>query len=487
MDAQRDISDDLKSKKSYFGKTTSKTDITPEKTKKIEKQLNDINDDIIRSIPSLNLAAENIAKIGRTLGNNGSDIQIEPLARSLADLHKGMDITLKDGNSAKFSISQHGMGTRSWLSFLTLGAYVEEYHNEVKKDEADDYVMLTLEEPEAHLHPQAQRQLYSQIEDFRGQKVVSTHSPNVVAQSNLADIIHFYKDEGITKVQRFLESEYESEEIMKIKREVIKTRGELLFSSGIVLCEGITEEQALPIYFKEYFGVDPIFLGINIIGVDGQNYKTFLNLIKDFGIRWYIFSDGEKSTINGVRKAVKVISNQDIAELKNVIILENGEDFEKYLIKSGYSEHIIEAINKVECVGNEPDEKQIEEHKVGKKTFFEKYIEKIKSSNDKQVKRRKTDKPPCLECGQDIYEDVVGEADGLSGEHKTVYKCITSKKAKAKYATTIAEYIVQDEDINKRIPTKILSLFEEISIKQGIMARSEYIEIKSVSETATNS
>ena len=487
MDAQRDISDDLKSKKSYFCKTTSKTDITSEKTQKIEKQLSDINDEIIKSIPSLNQAAQNIAKVGKTLGNKGSDIRIEPLARSLGDLHKGMDITLKDGNAAKFSISQHGMGTRSWVSFLTLGAYVEEFHIEAEKDEADDYVMLTLEEPEAHLHPQAQRQLYSQIEDFRGQKVVSTHSPNVVAQSNLKDIIHFYKEDGITKVQRFFESEYEPEEIMKIKREVIKTRGELLFSSGIVLCEGITEEQALPIYFKEYFGVDPIFLGINIIGVDGQNYKTFLNLIKDFSIKWYIFSDGEREAIKGVRNAVAVIGDQDISELKNVVILDNGEDFEKYLIKNGYSEDIIRAVNEVEVVNGESNEEQSQTIDQNKKTFFEKYVEKIKDSNDKQPKRKKTNKPSCDKCGQDIYEDVVDKIEGLNEDQRLVYKCITSKKAKAKYATAIAENIIKNVNLDKRIPSKILSLLNTIAIEQSIKARSEYIEIESVRQTTENS
>ena len=414
MDAQRDISDDLKNKKSYFGRTISKTEITQEKTDIIESQLNDINNEIIRSIPSLELTSVSLSKIGQTLGNEGSDIQIEPLARSLGDLHKGMDITLKDPNAAKFSISQHGMGTRSWVSFLTLEAYVKEYHNQVKKDDEDNYVMLTLEEPEAHLHPQGQRQLYSQIEEFHGQKVISTHSPNVVVQSELKNIIHFYKEDGITQVQRFLESEYEREEIRKIEREVIRTRGELLFSSGIILCEGITEEQALPVYFKEYFGVDPIFLGINIIGVDGQNYKTFLNLIKDFSIKWYIFSDGERDTIKGVKKAVRVISDEDITHLKNVIILDNGEDFEKHLINEGYSDHIIRAINNVECCEKELDEN---------KTFFEKYVENTNNTKDRQPRRRKTDKPPCYICNQDIYEDIIEEDDGLLDDTKLLYKC----------------------------------------------------------------
>ena len=71
-----------------------------------------------------------------------------------------ISITIFGTAAASFSVLQHGMGTRSWISFLTLGAYVDYFHNRVKKDdeEADDLVVLSLEEPEAHLHPQAQRQ-----------------------------------------------------------------------------------------------------------------------------------------------------------------------------------------------------------------------------------------------------------------------------------------------------------------------------------------
>ena len=103
----------------------------------------------------------------------------------------------------------------------------------------------------------------------------------------------------------------------RIKREVISSHGELLFSRAIVLCEGkgITEEQALPIYFQNILVVTLRFFGISIIGIGGQNYKTFLSLIRDFDIDWFIFfSDGEKETIKTVRKAVDNVFNIQIED-----------------------------------------------------------------------------------------------------------------------------------------------------------------------------
>lgn len=481
MDAHRDVSEDIKDKKSYIGRVTASTDLSDELVEKLENQLNAINGEIITNIPSLRQTSTKISAIGKTLGNQNSTVQIEPLARKISDLHKGMDVTFKDGVGACFSVSQHGLGTRSWISFLTLDAYVDWSTEKVKADDADaeNYVMLTLEEPEAHLHPQAQRQLYSQILGFNGQKIISTHSPNVLAQAEMSDIIHFIKVNGETKAVRFNMKDYTEEDINKIKREVINTRGDLLFSSAIVLCEGITEEQALPIYFKEYFGTEPTFCGINIIGIGGQNYQSFLKLIKDLGIKWFIFSDGESNTIKTVKKAIKVISDTDSANMPNVIILDNNEDYEQHLLNSGYGQMMVDGINKSHT--DTSDEQQNDENsQQNRKTFFETYIE---NNNHTSCGRHKTNKPPCKTCGQDIYEDSIRNYDGSDGYNRAIYDCCTGRNAKARYACYIADEIVD----HKMIPPKVKDLFNEMAKQLNLEVRREYREDKSFAKSTENS
>lgn len=471
MDAQRDILYDIRDRKSYFGRATSDIDLADERIKELEEQLNSVNQEIIGSIAAITETNESLSKIGVTLGNNNSKVQIEPLTRKINDLHKGMDITFKDGETASFSVLQHGMGTRSWISFLTLGSYVEYFHNKVKKDdeEADDLVVLSLEEPEAHLHPQAQRQLYQQLIGFSGQKIVSTHSPSILAQADLNNIIHFKKVSGKTYARRFVKANYQPDEIAKIQREVINTHGELIFSTAIVLCEGITEEQALPVFFKDFFGVEPIFLGINFIGIGGQNYKTYLKFIKEFDLKWYIFSDGEEEAKKSVKKAVAIITTEDYEKLRNVVIIQNGYDYEKMLIKNGNDTEIISAIN---TINNSPD-------------YYNNYVKKIQ---EEKPRRRKTDKPPCEKCGQDIYEDVIDDdITGLTEDEKKLYKCMISSDGKAKYATTVAESVVKSEIIKKRFPTEVLSLLIQIESDFGLKRRSEYDGVEVVEETTGNS
>jgi putative ATP-dependent endonuclease of OLD family len=344
-----------------------------------------------------------------------------------------MDIIFQDNNAAKFSISQHGMGTRSWISFLTFAAYVDWHTENVKKDddEAENFVILTMEEPEAHLHPQAQRHLYNQVQEFQGQKIISTHSPSVLAQASLENIIHFTKPDGKTSAKRFNSSTYTSEELNKIRREVINTRGELLFSNAIVLCEGITEEQALPVFFEEYFGTKPVFCGINIIGIGGQNYKIFLNLIKDFNIKWFIFSDGEERTVNTIRKAIEVLSDVTLETLSNIIILDEGTNYEKYLIKSGYCDDMIKAINAFE---NNDD-------------FFSNYA---KSYNG----------------------DLPSKASDKEKKEYILLKLCQNHKAK--YAFCIAEYITNNAVKTKCIPAKIKDLFSAIHDILHLIPQEEY-------------
>ena len=467
MDAKRDIITDIRDRKSYFGRAIAKIDLAEDRIEELEAKLSSVNQEMIDNITAITETNESLSKISTTLGSSNGKVQIEPLTRKIGDLHKGMDITFKEDETAPFSVMQHGMGTRSWISFLTLGAYVDFFHRSIKEDdeEADDLVLLSLEEPEAHLHPQAQRQIYQQLESFKGQKIVSTHSASILAQADLDNIIYFKKIHGKTYAKRFNKSNYKANEIAKIEREVINTHGELIFSSAIVLCEGITEEQALPIFFKEFFGIEPIFLGINIIGIGGKNYKTYLRFFKELELPWYIFSDGESDAKKCVINAIKIVTEELYETLTNVIVIENGFDYEKMLIKNGNKDEIIAATNDIN----------------GNDNYYTDYIGKL--NGDVKPKRRKTDKPPCTLCGQDIYEDVIEEIDGLGEDEIKLYRCMIASDGKAKYATTVAQYIVKSKEVEKRFPKEILKLLLQIEKDFKLQRRSEYNAIKSIKET----
>lgn len=458
MDAQRDIIDDLKNKKSYFGRATSGRNMPAELINEIEEQLNEINSKIVSNTPALHDTQSMISKISQVIGSPNSHLSIEPVSRSLSDLHRGMDVKFKDGNGPNLSVAEHGMGTRSWISFLTLGAYISYLTKSIQEedDESELFVVLALEEPEAHLHSFAQKRLFEQIRSFSGQKIVSTHSSSIVSQVSIVDLVHLYKYDGKTIANRINPEEYQIEETAKIQREFIHSKGDLLFSTAIVLAEGITEELALPVYFNKYFGMDANSAGVSILGIGGQNYKTFLRLVKDFRIPWFIFSDGETSARNTVKKAVETIFSGSISDYSNVIFLDEGDDYEDHLIRNGYASYMIDAINKYEK--NLREEIDPDGAQADPRDFFERYIEK---NNHSPAGQKKTGQK-CETCGQDLKEQLYKIYDGESGREKALLDCCQKGDGKAKYAYLIANEIIENAPKENKIPPKVLALFKEI-------------------------
>jgi putative ATP-dependent endonuclease of OLD family len=207
------------------------------------------------------------------------------------------------------------------------------------------YSLLALEEPEAHLHPNAQRVLFTQMNSIKGQKIISTHSPYLAALADLKDIRHFIKSGSGVVITSLDSKTFSKEDLDKLRREILKTRGELFFSRAIIFVEGETEEIALPIYFKKYFGKSPFELGINFVSVNGQsNYAPFIQFAYSFSIKWYIFGDGEKGAQRQLKIALqKTNPSLGIAD-PNIFIIPSENDYEEYLIKSGYQQEIKKAL-----------------------------------------------------------------------------------------------------------------------------------------------
>lgn len=465
LDAQRDIIDDIKNKKSYFGRATSSNELPDEIVNGIEKDLNDINSKIIKNMPSINLTQKTLSNVGAVV-NNDTVLQIEPISRKINDLQRGMDVKIFDRESAPLSISEQGMGTRSWTSVLTYGAFIENLMSQLKTrdPDAEIFVVLALEEPEAHLHTNAQKHLFEQIKYFPGQKIISTHSASILAQTPIETLIHIYKTSGQTKVHKINADDYKKEEIAIVQKELVRTRGELLFSSAIVLSEGITEEYVLPIFYKEYFKQDAFSSGISIVGIGGQRYKAFIHILKDFDIPWFIFSDGESSTIKTVENAVKSVYDHDSQEqMGRVVFLENGWNYEKYLVESGYLENIINAINNYERIIRE--ELHPEESKKDPHDFFDEYIKK---NNNKKNGVNKTGKK-CSACGQEIILDSFNNFEGEEGKKRALLDLFRKNNSKVKYAIPIAEDIIANS--KDKVPKKMIDLFEAIkttlNLKEG--------------------
>lgn len=83
-------------------------------------------------------------------------------------------------------LGHHGQGLQSLAVIFLFQAAVLQQLAEVESPGAE--AVFAIEEPEAHLHPQAARALWDRIQDLSGQKLMTTHSPYFVQRVPLRDL-----------------------------------------------------------------------------------------------------------------------------------------------------------------------------------------------------------------------------------------------------------------------------------------------------------
>jgi len=450
LDAKRDIVSEMSDKYSYWGRLIKDISLSEDELEEMERNLNAINESIIKKSPVLNHLSESLNKITKVIGSGRNAIEINPVTRRIKDLNRGMEIRYTDKDSESFSISNHGMGTRSWTTFLTLSAYIDWKSAEMENNETPFHPLLLLEEPESHLHPQAQRRIFHQMKNLEGQKIISSHSPIIAAQSSLDEIIHVYKKDGSSSLNYINVGALVENEKRKIKEEVLKTRGDILFADTLILCEGETEEQVLPEFFKEYFGFEPFELGVNIVEVGGSgNYKPFMRIAKDLEIDLFIFSDGEDKVIKDVTKHFKAVFSENHTD--QIIFLPEEANFEKYLISEGYTKELIEIVDSI---------KETEDFLTG-------YIRK----NQGQTGKRKQTQDICPECKQFIFKGEVKDYSGDDGFEKALLEQLNN--IKTEYSAQVGKVILERKG-RDRIPSAIRDLFAKIADVKGYTVNSQF-------------
>ena len=202
LQALRELKDTFSAKSPLWGGFMKKLFIPQEQLVSIRNQITDLNMNIISNDENLTRLIEelqNIQKVIRVEGKDQEIVSIDAIPLKTWDLLSRSQVVLKNGcSSIDLPLEKHGQGTQSVTAILLFKAYISILLKELSVDSAE--AILTLEEPEAHLHPQAIRSLHRVINEIGCQRIITTHSPCFIQNADIRDIRFLKKENGLTSV-----------------------------------------------------------------------------------------------------------------------------------------------------------------------------------------------------------------------------------------------------------------------------------------------
>ena len=350
IDAQRDIHHELNEKSSFVGRVLSQVKYKKADVDELEKMIAEINNKAVSKSAPLAKLKKHLNALNESFDGAGS-AEVTPFPKKLRDLSKNFSVHFGDSAASSFSMEYHGMGTRSWASMLAVKAFTD-LMGELHEEESEPYhPIVAAEEPEAHLHPNAQRSLFSQLFDAKGQAIVSTHSPYLAAMCPLSDLRSLSSRSGHTQCYSLIDGLTE-EELKSLHREVIRNKGEILFAKALILFEGQTEEQVVPALFERWFKSSAFSKGVNLTAVNGRNYAPYIKLAVSLGIPVAVVSDndtaGRSSSKTIVDRQISKINDEGKLDLSGdwffLDYLHDPNDFEAEIVKNcGLKDEIIDA------------------------------------------------------------------------------------------------------------------------------------------------
>ena len=341
LTAVRDASQHFQSKSALWGSFTKNPQITSEKQKEIEEQIEQINQSVLDSHKPFEVIKDRIAQTGKLVPLADEDlVSVEAVPARIFDMLARTQVKLGARTGARLPIAQHGAGTQSLAVLFLFEAFLQSRLADAYDQHSEP--ILALEEPEAHLHPSAIRALWSTLDKLVGQKIIATHSGDLLAAVPLKAIRRLARRNGKVEVFRVLDATLDARELQKVTYHVRAKRGGLLFARCWLLVEGETEFTMLP-ELARLLGHDFDIAGVCCVEFAQCGLKPLIKTAKDLGIEWHLLADGDGAG-QSYAKTADGLRGEDPTVARITSIVE--PDIEHCLWHGGYQSAYESAVDK---------------------------------------------------------------------------------------------------------------------------------------------
>jgi putative ATP-dependent endonuclease of the OLD family len=200
LSALRDASDEFSPRSPLWGRLLRSIKIPDALEVEVKLALDALDVRILAADNRLGTIADTIGQATHVaVGDSPGAARLRMLPLNMWDLLSRAGVVLRNEDLRPWlPLTQHGQGLQSLsVIFLFQAAVVQQLAEEAREGMEP---IFAIEEPEAHLHPQAARTLWERISILPGQKLVTTHSPYFVQHVPLRNLRIVRTRDGCTEV-----------------------------------------------------------------------------------------------------------------------------------------------------------------------------------------------------------------------------------------------------------------------------------------------
>ncbi|MER8567561.1 AAA family ATPase [Mesorhizobium sp. M0924] len=188
LGALRDAADEFTPRSGHWGRLLRSVRIPPELEAEALETLADLDAKIIAADPRLTDIAAMIGEATRVaVGEGPGSARLNTLPLAMEEMLQRTGIVMRNEDLRPWlPLGHHGQGLQSLAVIFLFQAAVLQQLAEAEQPGVE--AVFAIEEPEAHLHPQAARTLWERTQGLTGQKLMTTHSPYFVQNVPLRDL-----------------------------------------------------------------------------------------------------------------------------------------------------------------------------------------------------------------------------------------------------------------------------------------------------------
>lgn len=331
LDALRDAGRNFDAKGPFWRPFLKDGQLPADKKTEIETKLSELNDLVVSSHGTFEKALDRLKKVQDVVPMQAGDVvSIEAVPGRIFDMLAKAQVHLGTTTGAKVPVGRHGEGTQSLAVLMLFAAFLDLSASGSDKDRAP---LVALEEPEAHLHPSAVRTLWKTIERIPGQKLISTHSGELISQVPVSVVRRLARTANGVGSFQLKAGTLDANEQRMFDFHVRHARGELLFARCWLLGEGETE---ITLFHEiaRHIGIDLERAGVRCIPYRmGASIELFLKVARDFGIRCCALTDNDGQ---GQADQTHLRNYIPVADHGNAIHVMPEEDIEGHLCTQNF-------------------------------------------------------------------------------------------------------------------------------------------------------